>query len=77
MKDLLTAALQDTIYEDAVDVLAAEFERVGITTLDQVHNAPVLVKVTGGADIYEVIKLLHEQALTEAYMEDADAISES
>ena len=44
-------------YKDIAADLAEEFARRGIT-VETLHNAPIKVKTTYGADIYEVVELL-------------------
>lgn len=52
------AALKDTKYEEVSSKLAEEFEKVGIITKEQVHNAPLKLKVTYGVDVYKVMDFI-------------------
>lgn len=59
--DLVTA-LRDTKYAPVAEELQKEFNAAGITSRDNLHNAPLKVKTTYGADIYEVMKILDDRA---------------
>lgn len=65
MKKLNVAErLKETKFKNVADVLGAEFEKAGIDTVEKLGNAPLLVRSTYGADIYEVIELLKAPAKT-------------
>lgn len=55
--------LQGTDFEPVAEKLAAEFEQAGLT-LATLHNAPLVIRTTHGADIYRVIEIV-EQRLAE------------
>lgn len=50
--------LRGTRYEDVAENLQKTLFAAGITSKDKLHNAPLKVKTTHGADIYEVIEIL-------------------
>lgn len=54
----LKLALKNTEFASVSEKLQWEFDRRGITGLDNLQNAPIKCKVTYGADIYKVIKLV-------------------
>lgn len=62
---LTQSALQGTQFEKHADLLALEMARAGMTP-ETIHNAPLKVKVTGGADIYKVMGVLEKAAEKEA-----------
>ncbi len=51
-------ALKGSPYEKVADKMAEEFDKANITKKDQVHNAPLKIRITYGADIYEVMRLI-------------------
>lgn len=57
--------LQGTEFEPLAGALADEFERAGITA-DTLHNAPLKVNKTHGADIYKLIEVLEAQIEAQA-----------
>lgn len=61
----IIAALSGTKYEHLAEKLQREFFAVGITSRDRLHNAPLKVKTTHGADIYEVIEILKGDGVVE------------
>lgn len=56
----LTKALKDSDQAQFADKLATEFESARITHLEHVKNVPLKVKITHGADIYKVMKIITE-----------------
>lgn len=62
---LTQSALQGTQFEKQADLLALEMAKAGMTT-ETIHNAPLKVTRTGGADVYKVIKVLEKAAAEEA-----------
>ena len=58
----IVAALKGSPYEEVAARLAEEFEKVGITEVLQVSNAPLKLKVTFGVDVYAVMKLITDHA---------------
>lgn len=54
----VVAALKGTEYEEVSSKLAKEFEKVDIVTKEQVHNAPLKLKVTYGVDLYKVMDFI-------------------
>lgn len=62
---LTQAALQGTQFEKHADLLALEMAKAGMTP-ETIHNAPLKVKRTGGADIYKVVGVLEKAAEKEA-----------
>lgn len=54
----VVAALKGTQYEKVSEKLAEEFSKAGITTKEEVHNAPLKLKVTHGVDLYKVMQLI-------------------
>jgi hypothetical protein len=69
---LTQSALQGTQFEKQADLLALEMAKAGMTP-ETIHNAPLKVKRTGGADIYKVVKVLEKAAEKEAEAKPADA----
>lgn len=61
----IVAALSGTKYAPIAEKLQREFYAVGITSRDKLHNAPLKVKTTHGADIYEVIEILKGDSVVE------------
>lgn len=55
--DLVTA-LKATKYAPVAEKLQKEFNAAGITSIGSLHNAPLKVRTTHGADIYEVMRIL-------------------
>lgn len=58
----IKAALKSLGKEDVADKLAQEFQRRGITTIENLHNAPVKIKTTYGVNIYELMDLLRKDS---------------
>lgn len=54
----VVAALKGTEHAEYAQALAAEFKAANIRFVEDVHNAPLRVKATHGADIYAVIGVL-------------------
>lgn len=58
---LTQAALQGTQFEKQADLLALEMAKAGMTP-ETLHNAPLKVTRTGGADVYKVMDKLQKAA---------------
>lgn len=54
----LKLALKKSEYSSVAAKLQKEFDRVGLFDVEQIHNAPLIVKTTYGADIYKVMELV-------------------
>ena len=59
----VVGALRGTQYENIAEKLKAEFDIVGIVSKAQLHNAPLKVRITHGADIYEVVRILDDRVV--------------
>lgn len=64
--------LTGTKYASKADKLAAEFSKAGIDTVEKLHNAPVLVRTTHGADIYELIEQLAKPVKSKKPVKEAN-----
>lgn len=62
---LTLTALRGTQFEKHADLLALEMAKAGMTP-ETIHNAPLKVTRTGGADIYKVVGVLQKAAEKEA-----------
>lgn len=58
----IRAALKSMGKEEVANQLAQEFERRGVTTIENLHNAPLKIKVTYGVDIYKLMDLLRKDS---------------
>lgn len=56
----LKLALKNTEFASVSEKLQKEFDRRGITGLDNLHNAPIKCRTTYGADINKVIKVVEK-----------------
>jgi hypothetical protein len=65
LASLTLSALQGTQFEMQAELLAAQLAKAGVT-VETLHNAPLKVTRTGGADIYKVVKVLEKAAAEEA-----------
>lgn len=54
----VVAALKGTEYEEVSSKLAAQFEKAGIVSKEQVHNAPLKLRKTYGVDLYRVMDFI-------------------
>lgn len=54
----LVKALKDSDQAEFAEHLAEQFKIARITHLEHVHNAPIKVKITYGADIYKVMEII-------------------
>lgn len=61
LASLATHALKGTPFEAQADLLAAQLARAGVTA-ETLHNAPLKVTRTGGADVYQVAETLKAAA---------------
>lgn len=59
--EFVRAALAGTKFEAAAGKLAEEFDKTNLTKAT-LHNAPLKIRVTHGADIYQVVAILQEKA---------------
>lgn len=64
--DFVRAALKGTEFEPVAEKLAGEFDKTNLTKMT-LHNAPLKIRVTHGANIYEVVAILQEKAKEETY----------
>src|SRR5262245_58037798 len=62
---LTLTALKGTPFEEQAALLAAQLAKAGVT-VETIHNAPLKVTKTGGADIYQVVDIIKEAAKVEA-----------
>jgi hypothetical protein len=60
MKLDIIGHLSGTKYAKIAEELAKEFKKAGIDTVEKLDNAPLLVRTTYGADIYEVVQILQQ-----------------
>lgn len=56
---LTVSALQGTQFEKQADLLALEMAKAGMTP-ETIHNAPLKVTRTDGADVYKVMGILEK-----------------
>jgi hypothetical protein len=61
LASLTLSALRGTQFEKQAELLAAQLAKAGVT-VETLHNAPLKVTRTGGADIYKVVKVLEKAA---------------
>jgi hypothetical protein len=61
LASLTLHALQGTPFEKQADLLAAQLAKAGVTP-ETLHNAPLKVTRTGGADVYKVVDKLQKAA---------------
>lgn len=54
-------APKDRPIEEIAEALAGEFDRSNLT-LETLHNAPLKITTTHGADIYKVVELMQKKA---------------
>lgn len=68
--DFVRRSLQGTKFERLADALAEEFGKTNLTK-DRLHNAPLKIRVTHGADIYQVIAVLQKKVEEEKAAQEA------
>ena len=62
--DIVTL-LKNTEFEPVAEKLAVEFEQAGLTPAT-LHNAPLYIHTTHGADIYAVIEIIKKRLAEQA-----------
>jgi hypothetical protein len=65
---LTQSALAGTQFEKQADLLALEMAKAGMTP-ETIHNAPLKVTRTGGADVYKVMGVLQKAREAESKAE--------
>ncbi len=58
----IRAALKSLGKEEVADQLAQEFKRRGVTSIENLHNAPLKIRTTYGVNIYKLMDLLRKDS---------------